>query len=66
MKLQSGEFYAAGMGKLPRIPFDLANRPGEVGLLLGIRGGGVPPGSSNPDPMSDQNMFFFFHTRFQT
>ena len=33
MKLQSGEFYAAGMDKLPRIPFDreqgiidLANR----------------------------------------
>ena len=33
MKLQSGEFYAAGMNKLPRIPFgrergitDLANR----------------------------------------
>ena len=24
------------------------------GLLLGILGGGVPPGSPNPDPISDQ------------
>ena len=29
------------------------------GVLLGILGGGVPPGSSNPDPISDQNMFRF-------
>ena len=26
------------------------------GVLLGILGGGVPPGSSNPDPISDQKM----------
>ena len=26
------------------------------GVLLGIFGGGVPPGSSNPDPISDQKM----------
>ena len=25
-------------------------------VLLGILGGGVPPGSSNPDPISDQKM----------
>ena len=32
--------------------------PGGVGggVLLGILGGGVPPGSSNPDPISDQKM----------
>ena len=24
--------------------------------LLGILGGGVPPGSPNPDPISDQKM----------
>ena len=29
------------------------------GVLLGIFGGGVPPGSSNPDPISDQKMSFF-------
>ena len=31
---------------------------GEGGVLLGILGGGVPPGSSNPDPISDLNMPF--------
>ena len=30
--------------------------PGEV--LLGILGRGVPPGSPNPDPISDQNIPF--------
>ena len=30
--------------------------PGEV--LLGIRGRGLPLGSPNPDPISDQNMPF--------
>ena len=29
--------------------------------LLGILGGGVPPGSPNPDPISDQKMSFFTH-----
>ena len=29
--------------------------PGEQ-VPLGILGGGVPPGSSNPDPISDQKM----------
>ena len=28
------------------------------GVLLGILGRGVPPGSPNPDPISDQNMPF--------
>ena len=28
-------------------------KPGE-GVLQGILGGGVAPGSSNPDPISDQ------------
>ena len=28
-------------------------------ILLGILGGGVPPGSSNPDPISDQKLSFF-------
>ena len=31
---------------------------GGGGVLLGILGGGVPPGSSNPDPISDQEMWF--------
>ena len=34
-------------------------RGGEGGgVLLGILGGGVPPGSLKPDPISDQNMPF--------
>ena len=37
--------------------------PGEV--LLAILGGGVPPGSANPDPISDKKNLIF-HTRFQT
>ena len=28
----------------------------DGGVLLGILGGGVLPGSSNPDPISDQKM----------
>ena len=45
------------------------------GVLLGILGGGVPPGSSNPDPISDQKCNFphpfsdqksKIHTRFNT
>ena len=35
------------------------------GVLLGIRGGVVSPGSPNPDPISDQNIVIF-HNRFQT
>ena len=31
---------------------------GPGGVLLGIFGGGVPPGSSNHDPISDQKMQF--------
>ena len=33
--------------------------------LLGILGRGVPPGSPNPDPISDPKMTIF-HTHFQT
>ena len=29
------------------------------GLLLGVLGGGVPPRSPNPDPISDLKMSFF-------
>ena len=32
---------------------------GGGGDVLGILGGVVPPGSLNPDPISDQNMSFF-------
>ena len=32
---------------------------------MGLPGGGVPPGSPNPDPISDQKNVIF-HTRFQT
>ena len=40
---------------------DLCARVGGVGggrVLLGILGGGVPPGSQNPDPISEQKMSF--------
>ena len=35
------------------------------GVFPGIFGKGVPPGSPNTDPVTDQTMSFF-HTRFQT
>ena len=38
---------------------------GIRGVLLRIVGGGVLPGSPNPDPTSDQEIAIF-HTRFQT
>ena len=33
-------------------------------IIIGILGGGVPPGSPNPDPNSDQTIGIF-HTPFQ-
>jgi len=49
------------------VPFysvqDCSFKPG--GVFLGIFGGGVPPGSPNPDPISDQQNAIL-HTRFQT
>ena len=41
-----------------RILSRLMSRGGVVGLLLEILGGGVPPGSQNPDPISDQKCHF--------
>ena len=38
---------------------------GIRGVLPRIVGGGVLPGSPNPDPTSDQEIAIF-HTRFQT
>ena len=35
------------------------------GVFRGIFGKGVPPGSPNTNPVTDQTMSFF-HTRFQT
>ena len=37
---------------------DLCVRGGGGGGLLRILGGGVPPGSQNPDPISEQKMSF--------
>ena len=39
--------------------------PGGGGVLLAILGGGVPPGSPNPDPISDPKNVIL-QTRFQT
>ena len=37
------------------------------GVLLGILGGGVPPVSPNPDPVSDQNFpHLFLDVAFKT
>jgi len=36
------------------------------GVLLGILGWGVPPGSPNPDPFYFRPKNVIFHTRFQT
>ena len=44
-------------GNVFRILSGLMSRPGG-GLLLEILGGGVPPGSQTPDPISDQKMSF--------
>ena len=33
--------------------------PGGEGVFLGIIGGGVPPGSPNPDSISDQKVSIF-------
>ena len=46
----------------PSLSYSRGARGG--GELLGILGGGVPPGSSNPDPISNQK--YHFHTSFQT
>ena len=44
-----GEFYRSLLHTAPR----------GGGVLLGILGGGVPPGSPNPDPISDQKVLFY-------
>ena len=36
----------------------LVSNTRDGAVLLRIIGGGVPPGSPNPDPISDQNMAF--------
>ena len=36
----------------------IVSNTAEGAVLLRIIGGGVPPGSPNPDPISDQNMAF--------
>ena len=36
------------------------------GVLMGILGGGVPPGSTNPDPISDKKKNVILQTRFET
>ena len=38
------------------MPREEVSTGGRGGVLLGILGGGVLPGSSNPDPISDLNM----------
>ena len=39
---------------------------GPGGVFLGIRSEGPPPGSPNPDPISDKKKTFHFPCRFET
>ena len=48
-KKQSREGGGGGGGGVTRVVFG-------AGVTLGILGGGVPPDSPNPDPISDQKM----------
>ena len=45
---------------LKKINFKIENSGSNdpEGVLMGILGGAVPPGSPNPDPISDQKMSF--------
>ena len=47
--------WAPSISEFPVCKFSDNKDPGG-GEFLGILGGGVPPGSSNPDPISDQKM----------
>ena len=47
--------WAPSISEFPDRKFSDNKDPGG-GEFLGILGGGVPPGSSNPDPISDQKM----------
>ena len=57
--------FSRDMSDLDRQPGSVSLNPGEGGILLGILGRGVPPGSPNPDPISDQKIPFST-ARFQT
>ena len=50
----SGAHYDALAFRFSPFRLRFSNALGEV--LLGILGGGMPPGSPNPDPISDQKM----------
>ena len=51
-------FYSVRMYEVYEVLMSQVNWGGG-GVLLGILGGGVvPPGSPNPDPVSDQKMSF--------
>ena len=48
--------WAPSTSEFPVRKFSDNKDPGGWGEFLGILGGGMPPGSSNPDPISDQKM----------
>ena len=48
--------WAPSISEFPVRKFSDNKDPGGVGEFLGILGGGVPPSSSNPDPISHQKM----------
>ena len=48
--------WAPNISEFPVRKFSDNKDPGGGGEFMGILGGGVPPGSSNPDPISDQKM----------
>lgn len=48
-------FHSTSSKSPSRVSLTKKKRPGLGGVLLGILGGGMPTGSSNPNPFSDQN-----------
>ena len=54
--LETKIYFAPETTRLRTTFYDYSPSPG--GILLEIPGGGVPPGSLNPDPISDQKMSF--------
>ena len=48
--------WAPSISEFPVLKFSDNKDPGGGGEFRGILGGGVPPSSSNPDPISDQKM----------
>ena len=56
--LETKIYFAPETTRLRTTFYDYSPSPGGGGILLGIPGEGVQPGSLNPDPISDKKMSF--------